>query len=534
MRTAKTRSKARTSGTAPSPATPTAMGGLAPRGLAAALRAKAEAKAKAEANASSAANPPANLTRQASSHTTLRGLGLIGLESIEPVILAALATETPLLLIGPHGTAKSLLLSRLCEALELPWRHYNASLVNYDDLIGYPLPDAQGHLKFIQTPASVWGAAAVFIDEISRARPDMLNRLFPIIHERKVQGLDLVDLRFRWAAMNPPVSPDRPDQTAYTGSEPLDAALADRFGFVVSVPAWSAMSEQDQTRVITSQIGAVPADAAAAVRDAVTHIQGRLPAIEQGLGEAFAEYVRCISQHTARLQLPLSGRRAAMLYRNLLAVHAAFDRVRPGTRPEDSSWLALSTGLPQVASGATIDSGRLLLAHNEVWRTLRLDRGDPRRLLSAEPDAVRRLLMALNFPQVTMQEISGYAADALARLGPGGRHALALHLMETQAASRLITAVAEQVAELFAEVSAAQNINNLVSSGSASFAAWQEVVRVLATIPTKDADRGLIENLLASQWSKRTIARKEDVATVLEAWQQVRTACGGGNHVKQP
>ena len=121
--------------------------------------------------------------------TTLRQLGIVGLDPLEPVILAALATETPLLLIGAHGTAKSLLLSRLCEALDLPWRHYNASLVNYDDLIGYPLPGESGELKFIQTPASVWGAAAVFIDEISRARPDMLNRLFPIVHERKVQGL---------------------------------------------------------------------------------------------------------------------------------------------------------------------------------------------------------------------------------------------------------------------------------------------------------------------------------------------------------
>ncbi|NBX25772.1 MAG: hypothetical protein EBQ99_06950, partial [Planctomycetes bacterium] len=335
-----------------------------------------------------------------------------------------------------------------------------------------------------------------------------------------------------WAAMNPPALPDQPDPAAYTGSEPLDAALADRFGFVVQVPTWTAMSEQDQTRVITSQIGAIPADAVADIREAVAHIQGRLPAIEQAMGEAFAEYVRCISQHTARLQLPLSGRRAAMLYRNLLAVHAAFDRVQPGTRPEDSSWLALGTGLPQVASGASIDNGRLLLAHNEVWRTLRLDRGDPRRLLSAEPDVLRRLLLALNFPQVTTQEVSSYAADALARLTPGGRHALAVHLMETNAASRLITAVAEQVAGLFAEVTMGQNIKSQVSSSGASFAAWQEALRVLASIPTKDADRGLIENLLASQWSGRVITRKEDVATVLDSWKRVRAACAGGNHVQ--
>ena len=142
------------------------------------------------------------------SNQLIRSLGIVGLDALEPVILAALASETPLLLVGTHGTAKSLLLCRMCEGLGLVWRHYNASLVNYDDLIGYPLPDASGTLSFVQTPASVWNAQAVFIDEISRARPDMLNRLFPIIHERKVQGLALPSLRYRWAAMNPPADPE--------------------------------------------------------------------------------------------------------------------------------------------------------------------------------------------------------------------------------------------------------------------------------------------------------------------------------------
>ena len=44
-------------------------------------------------------------------------LGLQGLEGIAPVLVAALATEEPLLLIGPHGTAKTLLLTRVAAAL---------------------------------------------------------------------------------------------------------------------------------------------------------------------------------------------------------------------------------------------------------------------------------------------------------------------------------------------------------------------------------------------------------------------------------
>lgn len=134
-----------------------------------------------------AASPPPSSISSLS-----RNLGLIGLESIESVVLASLATRAPMLLIGAHGSAKSLLLERLAGALGLSWRHYNAALVNFDDLVGYPLPDQKGELRFVQTPASIWGAQAVFVDEISRARIDMQNRLFPIIHERRVQGIDLL------------------------------------------------------------------------------------------------------------------------------------------------------------------------------------------------------------------------------------------------------------------------------------------------------------------------------------------------------
>jgi hypothetical protein len=149
---------------------------------------------------------------------TFGALGLYGFERLAAVLVAALATEEPLLLIGPHGTAKSLLLTRVASALGLAYRHYNASLLNFDDLIGFPLPDREGKLSYLQTPATIWGAGAVIFDEISRFRPDIQNKLFPIIHERRAQGLALEGLRYRWAAMNPPSADG--DDTPYLGSEP--------------------------------------------------------------------------------------------------------------------------------------------------------------------------------------------------------------------------------------------------------------------------------------------------------------------------
>ena len=183
--------------------------------------------------------------------SVLDALGVYGLAEIEPVILAALAGETPLLLIGEHGSGKSLLLERLAEALKLSWRHYNASLLSFDDLVGYPIPDAAGDLQFVKTPAAIWGAQAVFIDEISRARPEVQNKIFPIIHERRVQGIELPDLIHRWAAMNPPLVDGEGD---YIGSEALDSALADRFAFHVTVPGWQSLPEGIQRRILKESL----------------------------------------------------------------------------------------------------------------------------------------------------------------------------------------------------------------------------------------------------------------------------------------
>ena len=144
-----------------------------------------------------------------------QGLDVLGWSHLDPVLLASLATEAPLLLVGPHGTAKSLLVERIADALDLSLRHYNAALLNYDDLVGIPMPDEDGvNLNFIKTPGTIWGAGFVFLDEISRCRSDLQNKLFPIIHERKVVGIALEELRHRWAAMNPPAPEDPANASA--------------------------------------------------------------------------------------------------------------------------------------------------------------------------------------------------------------------------------------------------------------------------------------------------------------------------------
>jgi MoxR-like ATPase len=146
-------------------------------------------KTSAKSSRSSDASPAVKHRKIRSLLT--RPLGLLGWERLEPVLLAARTTREPLLLIGRHGTAKSFLLERLAQALGLVYRFYNASLINYDDLVGIPLPDeTQSSLRCITTPTAIWDAEVVFVDEINRTRPDLQNKLFPIIHEQVHSILD--------------------------------------------------------------------------------------------------------------------------------------------------------------------------------------------------------------------------------------------------------------------------------------------------------------------------------------------------------
>jgi len=470
------------------------------------------------------------MAQQTTANGVLRRLGIVGVDALEPIVLAALATESPLLLIGPHGTAKSFLLGRLSEALGLSWRHYNASLISYDDLVGYPLPDDHGSLRFIETPASIWGAEAVFLDEISRCRVDMQNRLFPIVHERKVQGMPLSDLRHRWAAMNPPSDPDDHDAMgAYAGSEPLDVALADRFPFIVSMPCFTELSPDDQRAVVHATDESVATEDGALLRAQLEETRARMAPIRSGYGELLGDYARMFVVRILEGGVALSGRRATMIFRNLVAVHAAAS-ARGETDLSEITWRTVSSSLPLVACGLPCPLPHLVAVHREIWRAVASRHHDSRRLLVAEPDPVRRALLAIDLEELDAATRSSYVADALASLPPGGRHALAHHVCSRKSLD-LNPAVAEQVAELEAQLVIEIEIAQQVAVGGPAHVTSQRITDVLSIArpaPGKrpHPDRDLLANLLPALFEAGMLVLPGDVDEVTDSWIRMRMRLG--------
>lgn len=41
-------------------------------------------------------------------------------------------------------------------------------------------------MRFLETPATIRGAESVLVDEISHCKPEHQNRLFSLVHERRL------------------------------------------------------------------------------------------------------------------------------------------------------------------------------------------------------------------------------------------------------------------------------------------------------------------------------------------------------------
>ncbi len=298
----------------------------------------------------------------------LSPLGAYGFDEQETVLIAALVSEDPLLLIGRSGTGKTFLLNTLSEALGLEHRHYNASLLSFDDLVGFPYPDdAREKVHFLETPATIWGAESVLVDEISRCKPEHQNRLFSLIHERRVQGIELEKLRFRWAAMNP-ITGDQGDSEEYLGSEPLDPALADRFALIVNVGDWAQLANEDRRRVADpSGEGLLAGDGGRLAR----HVEAWRKDFERELPRCPGEIIdyACIAA-TALVNagVRVSPRRVRLITRTLLAASLVAGEVN-----ENLFESVLAQSLPHVAWGQAVDVDRVRAAHRIAWVATQAD-----------------------------------------------------------------------------------------------------------------------------------------------------------------
>jgi hypothetical protein len=210
-----------------------------------------------------------------------------------------------------------------------------------------------------------------------------------------------------------------------------------------------------------------------------------------------------------------------MILRNVLAVHAAHSVLGFNVALQDSALLAVRSSVPQLAQGIKVDQVKLLAAHREAWKASQLDEGDATLAILTESDPVRRVMKACAAESISAADFSSIVAGALAALPMGGRHALAFHLFASASASRLVAAVAEQCAELYAMIATAQEVHESVGSSSVRHRVWQHIIKILAQLAPDVEETVLKTNLLGGLFSSNQLAVEGDVDRAIEAWEQV-------------
>jgi MoxR-like ATPase len=431
----------------------------------------------------------------------MRSLNLVGLDFLDPIVLAALVDERPLLLIGPHGTAKSELLNRLAAALGLAHRHYNASLISFDDLLGYPVPDPEAAaVRYLRTPGDLWDAESVFLDEISRCRPETQNKLFSVVHEKRVQGMALPKLRYRWAAMNPPLTAESDPDDAYTGSQPLDPALADRFAYVVELPALLDLAPEDRLALIRDGGRAVEPLNAAGVAPLVAAAHEALAGLPDDEHAWAARYVGELVTPLAEAKLAISGRRAVMLAAGIASVRAASIALGRTELLADCALAALRAALPQRAQGRPISPAKLAAIHRAALKTVGEPADGAWRRIRALRDPVARVAEAFRHAGAGLDrtEVSDLVTEAYASLTVPRRYLFARHALPRAAALQCLTVPAyELLSEPLAKlVDACAEETLTFQTQRSRMPEWQAVLRRAQDLARGEAGDAQLANIL--------------------------------------
>ena len=408
-------------------------------------------------------------------------LGIYGLSRFDAPILAALATHSTVLLIGPHGSAKTMLAEKLGEQLDQSFRHYNASLLNYDDLVGFPVPDQEKRsLEFIQTPGTIWKAGFVLFDEISRAKPEVQNKIFPIVYEHRIQGIKLEKLRHCWAAMNPPSDGNDYDESFYSGSWPLDLALSDRFQYVLEFPSFSDMGCRDRKAIIKGN----PSKKKVNISALIKKTQALLAKFTVNEIDWISEYLNCLIPHLESSGISLSGRRVRYLAENIVAVYAAETVLGKSLKFTDIVYHTLSISIPLMASGITYEMGKVILAHKAAVEETGEDPDSPDALLRKVKDSLRKVKMALSL-DISKEKMCKLVSNTFAGLSIPERFSwVSMAWDELSADERLNASTVDMLADVMSAITMgySNKAEEAISHSSERWDCWQNIAKEIAKL----------------------------------------------------
>lgn len=158
--------------------------------------------------------------------------------------------ETSVLLRGAHGIGKSQVVRQVAKHFNLPVTDRRLSQMSEGDMIG--LPSTDGEVTRFNPPdwykSACKSPVCLFLDELNRATPEVMQAAFQIVLDRELNGWKLHPNTRVFAAIN--------TGGTYTVNE-MDPALLDRFWTVDLTPdtqdwlTWAKESGKVHDNVVT-------------------------------------------------------------------------------------------------------------------------------------------------------------------------------------------------------------------------------------------------------------------------------------------
>jgi len=296
-------------------------------------------------------------------------IGIYGItKPKETAILASILTGDPVLLIGAQGTAKTALVDAIGAAFAerdkrisnntkdpskniFKYHSYDSSKLNFEDLVGFPNPEAmkQGKISYIHTPVTVWDKDLVCFDEFNRQEPARQNNIFELIRSRRLMG---IPTSVKWVinCMNP---------FGMAGTEALDEALVDRHQWFIFISRFNDLEELTKVKIVSHmgpndgvglrkwtkitgtfdvnegtdkdnfyKINNTLADAGDMIKNLTDKAGLFYEILHKEVGKGYQQFVSKFftkfskDMESKKYNVELSGRRAGMVYRALLAYRA--------------------------------------------------------------------------------------------------------------------------------------------------------------------------------------------------------------------
>ena len=144
-------------------------------------------------------------------------------------VASKLPIETSVLLRGNHGIGKSQVVRQVAKGFNLEVIDRRLSQMSEGDMIG--LPSTDGEVTRFNPPdwykTACKKPVALFLDELNRATPEVMQAAFQVVLDRELNGWKLHPQTRVYAAINA--------SSAYTVNE-MDPALLDRFWAIDLTP----------------------------------------------------------------------------------------------------------------------------------------------------------------------------------------------------------------------------------------------------------------------------------------------------------